>query len=60
MPLSDRACKIQTAPLSMGKLRGIAQPVLESCVRDSLDFGVYSSTTPARMRSMRCSASSTA
>jgi len=29
---------VQMATLGMGKPRAIAQPVLESCVRDSLNF----------------------
>ena len=38
MWLINRACEVQLATLSMGKPRAIAQPVLESCVRDSLNF----------------------
>jgi hypothetical protein len=38
MGLLNRACEVQMATLSMGKPRTIAQPVLESCVRDSLNF----------------------
>jgi ribulose-5-phosphate 4-epimerase/fuculose-1-phosphate aldolase len=38
MWLINRACEIQMATLSMGKPRAIARPVLESCVRDSLNF----------------------
>jgi len=38
MWLVNRACEAQLATLSMGKPRPIAQPVLEKCVRDSLNF----------------------
>ena len=38
MWLLQRACEVQLATLSMGKPRAIAQPVLEGCVRDSLQF----------------------
>ena len=38
MWLLNRACEVQLATLGMGKPRAIAQPVLESCVRDSLNF----------------------
>ena len=38
MWLLNRACEVQLATLSMGKPRAIAQPVLEGCVRDSLQF----------------------
>lgn len=38
MWLINRACEVQMATLSMGKPRAIAQPVLESCVRNSLNF----------------------
>ena len=38
MWLINRACEVQLATLSMGKPRPIAQPVLERCVRDSLNF----------------------
>jgi hypothetical protein len=36
--LSNLPCAVQLATLSMGKPRGTAQPVLEKCVRDWLDF----------------------
>lgn len=38
MWLVQRACEIQLASSSLGALRQIAVPVLESCVRDSLNF----------------------
>ena len=38
MWLLNRACEVQLATLSMGMRRAIAQPVLEGCVRDSLQF----------------------
>ena len=38
MWLLNRACEVQLATLAMGKPRAIAQPVLEACVRDSLQF----------------------
>ena len=38
MWLLNRACQVQMATLSMGKPRAILQPVLENCVRDSLNF----------------------
>ncbi|MBE2242126.1 MAG: class II aldolase/adducin family protein [Burkholderiaceae bacterium] len=38
MWLVQRACEVQLATLSMGRPRPIAQPVLEACVRDSLQF----------------------
>ena len=38
MWLLNRACEVQLATLSMGQARAIAQPVLEGCVRDSLQF----------------------
>ncbi|MBC8056098.1 MAG: class II aldolase/adducin family protein [Rhizobiales bacterium] len=38
MWLLTRACEIQVATLAMGKPRAIAQPVLEACVRDSLQY----------------------
>ena len=38
MWLLNRACEVQLATLSMGRPRAIAQPVLEGCVRDSLQF----------------------
>lgn len=38
MWLVNRAAEVQMATLSMGKPRAIAQPVLEGCVRDSLNF----------------------
>ncbi len=40
MWLLQRACEVQLATLSMGKPRAIGQPVLEGCVRDSLQFDV--------------------
>jgi ribulose-5-phosphate 4-epimerase/fuculose-1-phosphate aldolase len=38
MWLVNRACEVQLASQSMGKTRAIAVPVLEGCVRDSLNF----------------------
>jgi ribulose-5-phosphate 4-epimerase/fuculose-1-phosphate aldolase len=38
MWLLQRACEVQLATLSMGAPRHIATPVLEGCVRDSLQF----------------------
>ena len=38
MWLLNRACEVQLATLSMGRPRAISQPVLEGCVRDSLNF----------------------
>jgi ribulose-5-phosphate 4-epimerase/fuculose-1-phosphate aldolase len=38
MWLLNRACEVQLATLGMGKPRMIPQPVLEACVRDSLNF----------------------
>ncbi len=38
MWLLNRACEVQLATLSMGQPRAIAPPVLEGCVRDSLQF----------------------
>jgi ribulose-5-phosphate 4-epimerase/fuculose-1-phosphate aldolase len=38
MWLLQRACEVQLATLSMGAPRAIAVPVLEGCVRDSLQF----------------------
>lgn len=38
MWLVQRACEVQLATLAMGPPRAIAQPVLEACVRDSLQF----------------------
>ena len=38
MWLINRACEVQMATLGMGRPRAIAQSVLESCVRDSLNF----------------------
>lgn len=38
MWLLQRACEVQLATLSMGRPRAIAAPVLEGCVRDSLNF----------------------
>ena len=34
----QRACEVQLASISMGPVRTIATPVLEACVRDSLQF----------------------
>jgi len=34
----QRACEVQLATQSMGKPRAIAEPVLNACVRDSLQF----------------------
>ena len=36
--LVQRACEIQVASATLGKLRQIPAPVLEGCVRDSLNF----------------------
>ena len=38
MWLLNRACEVQLATLAMGRPRAIAQPVLEACVRDSLQY----------------------
>ena len=38
MWLLQRACEVQVASQSMGALRKIATPVLDGCVRDSLQF----------------------
>jgi ribulose-5-phosphate 4-epimerase/fuculose-1-phosphate aldolase len=38
MWLLTRACEVQQSAQAMGRLRPIAQPVLEACVRDSLNF----------------------
>ena len=38
MHLVNRACETQLATMSMGKARPIAEPVLERCARDSLNF----------------------
>ncbi len=38
MWLLQRACEVQLASMSMGAVRFIAVPVLEACVRDSLNF----------------------
>lgn len=38
MWLLNRACEVQLATLAMGRPRAIAVPVLEGCVRDSLNF----------------------
>jgi ribulose-5-phosphate 4-epimerase/fuculose-1-phosphate aldolase len=38
MWLVNRACEIQLAAQSMGPLRAIPEPVLQKCVRDSLNF----------------------
>jgi ribulose-5-phosphate 4-epimerase/fuculose-1-phosphate aldolase len=38
MWLLQRACEVQLASQSMGTVRRIAVPVLEACVRDSLNF----------------------
>jgi ribulose-5-phosphate 4-epimerase/fuculose-1-phosphate aldolase len=35
----QRACEVQLATMSMGRARPIAVPVLEACVRDSLNVG---------------------
>lgn len=36
--LVQRACEVQVATATLGKQRAISVPVLESCVRDSLNF----------------------
>jgi ribulose-5-phosphate 4-epimerase/fuculose-1-phosphate aldolase len=36
--LLQRACEVQVASQALGRLRPIATPVLEGCVRDSLNF----------------------
>ncbi len=38
MWLVNRACEVQLASQALGKLRAIPVPVLEGCVRDSLNF----------------------
>jgi len=38
MWLLQRACEVQLASMSMGAVRQIPVPVLEACVRDSLNF----------------------
>jgi ribulose-5-phosphate 4-epimerase/fuculose-1-phosphate aldolase len=38
MWLLQRACEVQVTSQAMGRLRPIAVPVLEGCVRDSLNF----------------------
>lgn len=38
MWLVQRACEVQLASMSMGAVRRIATPVLEACVRDSLQY----------------------
>jgi ribulose-5-phosphate 4-epimerase/fuculose-1-phosphate aldolase len=38
MWLLQRACEVQLATLAMGRPRAIATPVLEGCVRDSLQY----------------------
>lgn len=38
MWLVQRACEVQVASQALGALRPIPQPVLEGCVRDSLNF----------------------
>jgi ribulose-5-phosphate 4-epimerase/fuculose-1-phosphate aldolase len=38
MWLLQRACEVQTTAMAMGRQRPIAVPVLEGCVRDSLNF----------------------
>ena len=38
MWLLTRACEVQQSAQAMGRLRPIAEPVLEACVRDSLNF----------------------
>ena len=34
----QRACEVQVASQALGRLRPIAAPVLQGCVRDSLNF----------------------
>jgi hypothetical protein len=38
MWLVNRACEVQVASQSMGRLRPIPEHVLQGCVRDSLNF----------------------
>ena len=38
MWLVQRACEVQLATLSMGAARPIPVPVMQACVRDSLNF----------------------
>jgi len=38
MWLLQRACEVQMASMAMGRLRSIPEPVLQGCVRDSLNF----------------------
>jgi hypothetical protein len=38
MWLVNRACEVQLASQGRGPLRAIAVPVMEGCVRDSLNF----------------------
>ena len=38
MWLLQRACEVRVASKPLGRLRPIATPVLEGCVRDSLNF----------------------
>ena len=38
MWLLQRACEVQVTAMAMGRLRAISTPVLEGCVRDSLNF----------------------
>jgi ribulose-5-phosphate 4-epimerase/fuculose-1-phosphate aldolase len=38
MWLLQRACEVQLASQAMGRLRPIPEPVLQACVRDSLNF----------------------
>jgi hypothetical protein len=38
MWLLQRACEVQVASQALGRLRPIPVPVLEGCVRDSLNF----------------------
>jgi ribulose-5-phosphate 4-epimerase/fuculose-1-phosphate aldolase len=38
MWLVQRACEVQIASQALGPLRAIPVPVLEGCVRDSLNF----------------------
>ena len=38
MWLLQRACEVQLASMAMGRLRSIPEPVLQGCVRDSLNF----------------------
>jgi ribulose-5-phosphate 4-epimerase/fuculose-1-phosphate aldolase len=38
MWLLQRACEVQVTAMALGRLRAISTPVLEGCVRDSLNF----------------------